>query len=139
MPVDTAVLSRGAISPGTPDLASPGISGAVSQLHRGVRGQSQIPVMSANVWVVDDEAPIRSLLTTVLEKAGYQVSEIADAATLRERFGGPAPDVMLLDLKLPDADGLDLLPQVKKAFPGAEVIILTGFATIDAAVMATKL
>lgn len=95
--------------------------------------------MSANVWVVDDEAPIRSLLTTVLEKAGYQVSEFAEAAILRERFGGASPDVILLDLKLPDAEGLELLPQVKKAFPGAEVIILTGFATIDAAVMATKL
>lgn len=95
--------------------------------------------MSANIWVVDDEAPIRSLLTTVLEKAGHNPTEIADGATLRDKFGGPAPDVILLDLKLPDADGLDILPQVKKAFPSAEVIILTGFATIDAAVMATKL
>jgi DNA-binding NtrC family response regulator len=95
--------------------------------------------MSASVWVVDDEAPIRSLLTTVLEKANYQVSELADATALKEKFGGSAPDVILLDLKLPDAEGLDLLPLVKKAFPSAEVIILTGFATIDAAVMATKL
>jgi two-component system response regulator HydG len=95
--------------------------------------------MSAQIWVVDDEAPIRSLLTTVLEKSGYQVAEFADAASLKEKLGGSAPDVILLDLKLPDAEGLDLLPQVKKAFPGAEVIILTGFATLDAAVMATKL
>jgi two-component system response regulator HydG len=97
--------------------------------------------MSANIWVVDDEAPIRSLLTTVLEKAGYTVTELSDAATLKDKFAGanPSPDVILLDLKLPDAEGLDLLPQVKKAFPSAEVIILTGFATIDAAVMATKL
>jgi DNA-binding NtrC family response regulator len=95
--------------------------------------------MSAQVWVVDDEAPIRSLLTTVLQKAGYEATEFADAATLKDGFGGAAPDVILLDLKLPDADGLEILPQVKKAFPSAEVIILTGFATIDAAVMATKL
>ncbi len=94
--------------------------------------------MSAQIWVVDDEAPIRSLLTTVLEKAGYQVSEFADAAALKENPGN-TPDVILLDLKLPDAEGLDLLPQVKKSYPAAEVIILTGFATIDAAVMATKL
>ena len=95
--------------------------------------------MSAQVWVVDDEAPIRSLLTTVLQKAGYDVSEFADASALKDRFGSSTPDVILLDLKLPDADGLELLPLVKKSFPSAEVIILTGFATIDAAVMATKL
>ena len=59
--------------------------------------------MSATVWVVDDEAPIRSLLTTVLEKASYEVTELADAAALKERFGTAAPDVILLDLKLPDA------------------------------------
>jgi two-component system response regulator HydG len=95
--------------------------------------------MSASVWIVDDEAPIRSLLSTVLEKANYEVTELPDAAALKDKFGGSAPDVILLDLKLPDAEGLDLLPLVKKAFPSAEVIILTGFATIDAAVMATKL
>lgn len=94
--------------------------------------------MSAQIWVVDDEAPIRSLLLTVLEKAGYTVKEFADSASLKEA-GAAGPDCILLDLKLPDADGLDLLPQVKKTWPSTEVIILTGFATLDAAVMATKL
>src|SRR5678815_2269106 len=139
MQADTAVLPGNPVPSGTPDLAAPRVSGAVPQLQRGVRNPSSTAVMSATVWVVDDEAPIRSLLTTVLEKASYQVTELSDAAALKDKFGGPAPDVILLDLKLPDAEGLDLLPQVKKAFPSAEVIILTGFATIDAAVMATKL
>ena len=49
-----------------------------------------------------------------------------------------APDVILLDLKLPDANGLDLLPQIKKAWPETEVIVLTGEATFEAAVQATK-
>jgi DNA-binding NtrC family response regulator len=89
--------------------------------------------------VVDDEASIRSLLGTVLAKANYEISEIADAAALREAFTSPPPDVLLLDLKLPDADGLDLLPQIKRHWPATEVIILTGHATIDAAVAATKL
>src|SRR3954465_15942838 len=139
MQADIAVLPGNPVPSGTPDLASPRVSGAVPQFQRSVRDKSQSAVMSATVWVVDDEAPIRSLLTTVLEKANYAVTELADAAALKERFGNSAPDVILLDLKLPDAEGLELLPQVKKAFPSAEVIILTGFATIDAAVMATKL
>ena len=88
--------------------------------------------------VVDDEPAVRSLLATVLSKADYEPVEIADAAALGLAFPGPQPEVMLLDLKLPDADGLELLPQIKREWPGTEVIVLTGYATIDAAVMATK-
>jgi DNA-binding NtrC family response regulator len=95
--------------------------------------------MSAKLMVVDDEAAIRSLLGSLLVKVGYEVTEVPDALALREAFSGTQPDLILLDLKLPDADGLDLLPQIKKNWPQTEVIILTGHATIDAAVMATKL
>lgn len=89
--------------------------------------------------VVDDEPGIRSLLATVLSKASYEVVEAADANALKEAFGGPQPEVILLDLKLPDAEGMELLPIIKKQWPQTEVIILTGHATIDAAVAATKL
>lgn len=89
--------------------------------------------------VVDDEGAIRSLVATVLARAGYEVTEAGDAAGLRETFSAPEPDVVLLDLKLPDGEGLELLPEVKKQWPNTEVIILTGHASIDAAVSATKL
>ncbi|MEK7684356.1 MAG: sigma-54 dependent transcriptional regulator [Verrucomicrobiota bacterium] len=95
--------------------------------------------MNARIMVVDDEESVRSLLATVLAQSNYEVSQAADAAALKESFGGPQPEVILLDLKLPDADGLELLPVIKKEWPLTEVIILTGYASIDAAVMATKL
>lgn len=95
--------------------------------------------MKPKVLVVDDEGAIRTLLGTVLRNANYEPMEAADAAALRALFPGPQPDVVLLDLKLPDADGLELLPHIKKFWPGCEVIVLTGHATIDAAVSATKL
>src|SRR5438876_929247 len=94
--------------------------------------------MNSKIMVVDDEGPIRSLLGTVLTKAGFEVIEIGDGEGLKQSLSGPAPEVVLLDLKLPDADGLDLLPLIKKQWPGCEVIVLTGFATLDAAVAATK-
>jgi two-component system, NtrC family, response regulator AtoC len=94
--------------------------------------------MKQRLIIVDDESAIRVLLRTMLEKEGYEVIEAADAAGLRELFAGPQPDVVLLDLKLPDSDGIDLLPIVKKNWPTSEVIVLTGHATIDAAVSATK-
>jgi DNA-binding NtrC family response regulator len=89
--------------------------------------------------VVDDEQGIRSLLATVLKNANYEVAEAETATALREAFTGPQPEVILLDLKLEDADGMELLPIIKKQWPQTEVIILTGHATIDAAVAATKL
>jgi DNA-binding NtrC family response regulator len=94
--------------------------------------------MKQRLMIVDDESAIRVLLRTMLEKEGYDVIEAADAATMRELLAGPQPDVIMLDLKLPDSDGIDLLPLVKKNWPTSEVIVLTGHATIDAAVAATK-
>ena len=95
--------------------------------------------MSAKIAVVDDEPAIRSLLNAFLTKANYEVTAIGDAASLDRAFESTQPDVILLDLKLPDADGLELLPQLKRQWPQTEVIILTGHATLDAAVSATKL
>jgi len=94
--------------------------------------------MKPKVMVVDDEAVIREFVRSILEKNGCDVSEAADAAALKDLYDGNQPDVVLLDLKLPDADGLTLLPQVKKTWPEAEVIVLTGHGSIEAAVEATK-
>jgi two-component system, NtrC family, response regulator HydG len=94
--------------------------------------------MKPKVMIVDDEATIREFVRTILEKSGCEVIEAADAAGLKELFGGMQPDVVLLDLKLPDADGLTLLPQLKKTWPEAEVIVLTGHGSIEVAVEATK-
>src|ERR1051325_7025408 len=95
--------------------------------------------MKQKILIVDDESAIRLLLKTLLEKENYEAAEAPDAATLRDLLSGPQADVILLDLKLPDGDGLDLLPQIKKQWPNSEVVVLTGHATIDAAVAATKL
>jgi len=94
--------------------------------------------MKANILVIDDDAEIRELLVQVLQRTNYQVSQIKDGASLKEAFGRLQPDVVLLDYKLPDATGLDLLPVIKKEWPEAEVIMLTGHATYDVAVEATK-
>jgi two-component system, NtrC family, response regulator HydG len=95
--------------------------------------------MSEKILVVDDEAEIRTLLKTLLERADYEVAALDSGAALRQAFNSAGPDLVLLDLKLADADGMELLPPLRKAWPTTEVIILTGFATLDAAVAATKL
>src|SRR5450432_1097100 len=94
--------------------------------------------MKAKILVVDDDAEIRDLLVQILERNHFQGIQVKDAAGLKEAYGRFQPDVVLLDYKLPDATGLDLLPQIKKEWPECEVIMLTGHATYDVAVEATK-
>ncbi|HWC58557.1 MAG TPA: sigma-54 dependent transcriptional regulator [Verrucomicrobiae bacterium] len=93
--------------------------------------------MKGKIMVVDDAADIRDLLGAILRDT-YEVSEAKSGADLKQAFSQSQPDVILLDLKLPDADGLDLLPLVKKQWADTEVIVLTGNATFEAAVEATK-
>jgi DNA-binding NtrC family response regulator len=94
--------------------------------------------MKAKILIVDDEAQFRTLLKTSLEDADYLVTEAENAAALKKSFTKDPPDLVLLDLNLPDAKGLDLLPQIKKTWPDSEVIVITGEATFEAAVQATK-
>jgi DNA-binding NtrC family response regulator len=68
----------------------------------------------------------------------YQVSEAQNNAAVQQAMNQEQPDVVLLDVKLPDADGLDLLPQLKKRWPETEVIVLTGYDDVSMAVEAGK-
>jgi DNA-binding NtrC family response regulator len=95
--------------------------------------------MKAKIMVVDDAEGIRELVGTILQRAGYEPVPKASAAELLAAFSEAQPAVVLLDLGLPDGDGMELLPQIKKQWPNTEVIMLTGNATFDKAVEATKL
>lgn len=78
--------------------------------------------MSARILFVDDEAAIRRLLRTVLERGGHAVIEAADAQAALDEARRWKPDLVLLDLGLPDRDGLELVPQLA---PDAAVVVLT--------------
>ena len=93
--------------------------------------------MKGKVLIVDDQADVRTLLAAVLED-DYVVTQAESGAALQKAFGEDQPDVVLLDVKLPDADGLDLLPQIKKRWADTEVIVLTGHGTMTMAVEAGK-
>ncbi len=70
--------------------------------------------MAATVLVVDDELPIRRLLRNTLERAGHQVIEAVDGRQALLKLASDKPDAVLLDLGLPDRDGLELVPLIKK-------------------------
>jgi DNA-binding NtrC family response regulator len=94
--------------------------------------------MKAKIMVVDDTDGVRDLIGTILQRNGYEAMPKANAAQLLASFTEAQPDVILLDLVLPDGDGMELLPKIKKQWPDTEVIVLTGHATFDVAVEATK-
>jgi DNA-binding NtrC family response regulator len=93
--------------------------------------------MKGKILIVDDELDLRVLLKSVLD-TDYLTIEVESGAALKKQLAEEPSDVVLLDLNLPDANGLDLLPLIKKSWPETEVIVLTGEATFEAAVQATK-
>jgi DNA-binding NtrC family response regulator len=94
--------------------------------------------MKQKILLVDDQHDFRVLLADCYKARGYEVQEAWDGTSLKGTFNGPQPDVVLLDLQLPDADGLELLTVLKSQWPETEVIVLTGNGNYDLAVEATK-
>jgi DNA-binding NtrC family response regulator len=93
--------------------------------------------MKGKVLIVDDDRDLRAILSALFEDE-FQVMEADSSAALQKAFALEQPDVVVLDVKLPDADGLDLLPQLKKRWPDTEVIVLTGYDDVTMAVEAGK-
>ena len=90
------------------------------------------------ILVVDDEQPILSLLSEVLKEAGYEVALARNATEGLAKFLEAKPDLVLLDLKLPDGDGLDVLKRMRERIPNALVVIMSGFGTISTATEAIR-
>ncbi len=92
------------------------------------------------ILVVDDEPVVGDVLKTLLASEGHHVEIAADAATGRARLesGGPW-DALLLDVMLPDANGLDVLRWVRENVPDLAVFMITAFGSVENAVAAMKL
>ena len=95
----------------------------------------------SHILIVDDEPEIRESLSAILVDEGYTVTSAAMAGEALELIRDADYDVVLLDIWLPDRDGLDTLAEIRQIEPARvpEVIIISGHGTIEAAVRATKL
>ncbi|MEE9302298.1 MAG: sigma-54 dependent transcriptional regulator [Thiotrichaceae bacterium] len=92
------------------------------------------------ILVVDDEPDIRQLVSEILEDEGYQVETAENAKQAREKWGQRKPDLVLLDIWMPDEDGISLLKSWQETGGlCCPVIMMSGHATIETAVEATRL
>ncbi|MCK5146772.1 sigma-54-dependent Fis family transcriptional regulator [bacterium] len=93
----------------------------------------------AQVLLVDDEKNIRITLSAFLKKLGNDVDDAASGAEAEDKIKACHYDLIITDLKMRDKDGLDVLQTAKNANPLTEVIVLTGFGTVESGVEAMKL
>ena len=94
----------------------------------------------ARILVVDDEADIRGLVEEILSEEGYEVEVAADAAQARAARARAEPDLVLLDIWMPQVDGITLLREWSASIvDGCPVVMMSGHGTVETAVEATRL
>ena len=98
------------------------------------------PALRGRILVIDDEPVVIDVLGTLLRKEGHEVATAQEAATGRGLFETAGPwDAVLVDVMLPDANGLDVLRWIRDRDPDTAVLMITAFGTVENAVIAMKL
>lgn len=95
--------------------------------------------MKQNILVVDDEPVARQSLTDILKLEGYVVSAVPNGQAAVEHVRTHTVDLMIVDLKMPGMDGLEVIQVVNQTSPETEVILLTAHGSMDSAVQALRL
>lgn len=93
----------------------------------------------SQILVVDDDRSLCEILINILEYAGYRAEAVHDGQSGLERIPSLDPDVALIDLRLPDMNGLDLLKQIMEGRQNLQAVMISGEGTIHTAVEATKI
>jgi two-component system response regulator AtoC len=96
-------------------------------------------MVQKSILVADDDASIRSLLKQLLTDEGYSISEAATGTEVVSQVGESSPDLVIMDVRMPELDGIEALPKVKTASPKTSVLIMTAFGSSNAAIKAMEL
>ncbi|MBK8565425.1 MAG: sigma-54-dependent Fis family transcriptional regulator [Saprospiraceae bacterium] len=94
--------------------------------------------MKANILIIDDENDIRSLLSRIIRLEGYEVFQAENGAKGLKLLQQEKIHAIICDVKLPDANGVEMVPKIKAISPQSEVILLTAFGAIPDSVTAIK-
>ena len=93
---------------------------------------------TARILIIDDDENIRKVLTTILEDEGYDVESVDTAKKAIERTRRKFYNLALIDIRLPDMEGIELLTKMKNTTPKIRKIIITGYPTLQNAVEAVN-
>jgi DNA-binding NtrC family response regulator len=107
-------------------------------IPRSKFNEVESPALGGSVLIIDDEAEIRESLQTLLEMEGYDVELAATGQQGLNRIGQRSFDLVLLDLALPDRNGMDILAEAHAQDPGLSVIMITAYGTVENAVKAMQ-
>ncbi len=105
---------------------------------KNVSGEEQNGTSAKKLLAVDDDEDIRSLLTDLLEESGYKVDTASCGEEALRMIQVSTYDLVLTDLRMQGMQGLEVIKEVKKIDPGIDVIVMTGYASVDSAVESMK-
>ena len=91
-----------------------------------------------HILIVDDEPLVRRSLSEMLTLSGYTVSAASNGKEALDILKNYTADIIISDIKMPEIDGIKLLKQIKSNYPDTQIIIVTGYGSIDSAVEAMK-
>src|SRR5947209_7649465 len=114
---------------------------AISEVTTFPRRSTQVrtqPESAGRILIIDDEAEIRESLETLLQMEGYTVVVAGTAREGLAHIGQRSFDVILLDLALPDKNGMDVLAEIRLSHPQQAVIMITAYGTVENAVRAMQ-
>jgi DNA-binding NtrC family response regulator len=123
------------------------VAAATSEAYVSALGRGDVPNLSnwprgrrtgRRILAVDDEAVVVHSIRKSLSRRGFHVDEAFTAYAALARIQSVPYDLVLLDMRMPDVNGLDLLPKIKRQRPDLPVVIVTGYASIDTAVEAIQ-
>jgi two-component system response regulator RegA len=92
----------------------------------------------ATLLIVEDDAPMRNRLGRALERRGFQIALAESIAEARKRIAEHAPSYAVIDMKLGDGSGLEVVTALRAARPDTRIVMLTGYGNIASAVAAVK-
>jgi len=93
----------------------------------------------ASVLLVDDDVTFRQVMANELRRLGYEIEAVGTGEEAVRRIATSEPDVVLLDLRLPGMNGLDVLKSIHAGAPATEVVMLTGHGSIDTAIESIRI
>src|SRR4029079_9448195 len=106
--------------------------------RRPIRAGEPLMTPPPTILIADDDRSIRTVLTQALGRSGYQVRTTGNAATLWRWVEDGEGDLVITDVVMPDENGLDLIPRIRKIRPDLRVVVMSAQSTLMTAVKATQ-